>query len=357
MNNLASPFPFRLNLTAVYAVSILMACSADSPAPPASPASPWEIPVLVLAYFPVTGNHIDIDVTGDWGESLDFTRSKVDSLTKRLAETLEQGSRYHAYSDTTTMASLRYRVVHTEEHLEPVPTWSKPGHTVPMTDYNAIAESNDVVGWVEEHGVKEVWLWAYHGGVVDLWESNMAGPWGDISNSDRDPDDLPVAQSTYTLYHYNYQRSLSEATENHIHQLEAVINFVDGRDDAPEGEWADLLFWGKFVGSDITHRIIEPRCGWSHYPPNGERDYDWANERFVMSDCADWRPDGRGVQQEMNCEMWGCNSLGWFLYWTQNIPGADNGLFHEGRPLTNWWRLIGDFDGAMAEGYGLVGSL
>ena len=223
-----------------------------------------------------------------------------------------------------------------------------------MTDYRSIAEANNVVDWVDTRGVKEVWLWGYHGGVVDLWESNMAGPWGDISNSDRDPDDLPIANRTYTFYHYNYQRGLSEATENHMHQLEAVINFVDGRDDTPEDEWSNLLFWGKFVGSDSTHRIIDPRCGWAHYPPNGERDYDWANPRSVMSDCEDWKPDGRGAERELTCETWGCTSLGWFLYWTQNMPGAGNDLEYDGSPLTNWWRLIGDFDGAMGEGYRLV---
>jgi len=325
------------------------ACSGDTPSTP-----PWEIPVLAIAYYPVDGDLIDINVTGDWGESLESTRAKVDSLTIALAATLEQGSRYHAYSDSTSRPSLRYRVVAVEERLAPLPTWEKPLHTVPMTDYKAIAEAHYVADRVNTEGVKQVWLWAYHGGVVDLWESNMAGPWGDISNSDRDLDDLPVTDHTYTFYHYNYQRGLSEATENHMHQTEAVINFVDGRDVTPENEWSSLLFWGKFVGSDRSHRIIEPGCGWSHIPPNGERDYDWANPRVVPSDCADWKPDGGGNKREFSCDVWECSSLGWFEYWTQNIPGTDNGLSYQGQPLTNWWRLIGDFDGAMRTGYGLV---
>ena len=39
----------------------------------------------------------------------------------------------------------------------------------------------------------------------------------------------------------------------------------------------------------------------------------------------------------------------------QNVPGLNNGLTYRGRPLTNWWRLIGDFDGAMRERVKLVG--
>jgi hypothetical protein len=34
----------------------------------------------------------------------------------------------------------------------------------------------------------------------------------------------------------------------------------------------------------------------------------------------------------------------------QNLPGAGNRLAYRGRPLTNWWRFIGDFDEAMAGG-------
>jgi hypothetical protein len=38
----------------------------------------------------------------------------------------------------------------------------------------------------------------------------------------------------------------------------------------------------------------------------------------------------------------------------QNLPGAANGLTFRGRPLTNWWAFLGDFDRAMARGMGLV---
>lgn len=316
---------------------------------------PWEIPVVVVRYLPTSdGDVVDISATGDWGESLAYTRRKTDSLTAALIVALEDGSRYRAFADPAAPPSLRYHVVHTEERLEPLPVLDKPGHEVPMTDYGAIAAAHDFAGWVEDEGVKEVWIWGYHGGVIDLWESNMAGPWGDVSNSDRDTLDLPVTGRTYTVYHYNYQRGLPEATENHMHQLEAVINAADGRDSTPDDAWGDLLFWGKFVGSDISHRIVSPRCGWSHFPPNAERDYDWANRRFVETDCEDWRPGGMGATQRMNCERWGCTGLGWFRYWSQNIPGAGHTLSYDGRPLTNWWRLIGDYDGAMREGYGLV---
>ncbi|HAB53063.1 MAG TPA: hypothetical protein DCE80_12990, partial [Ignavibacteriales bacterium] len=79
----------------------------------------------------------------------------------------------------------------------------------------------------------------------------------------------------------------------------------------------------------------------------GEKDYDWANKKYVDTDIEDWKPDGTGTKQNMNCERWKCNSLSWFQYWMQNLPGYNSGLSSEGKPLTNWWIFVGDFDTAM----------
>ncbi|NIW47179.1 MAG: hypothetical protein GWN14_20015 [candidate division Zixibacteria bacterium] len=202
--------------------------------------------------------------------------------------------------------------------------------------------------------MKEIWIWGYHGGVLDLWESNMSGPYGDVSNSTRDTTDLPIFSKTYTVYHYNYQRSLTQAIENHMHQIEALLNHVDGRDTLAKKDWPKLLFWGKFVGSDSTHKIVgKPRCGWAHYAPNSERDYDWANQRFVTSDIEDWKPEG-GERKRMNCERWNCNGLDWFILWMQSLPGKDNGITFRGKPLTNWWKFVGDWDNARRQNLKLV---
>ena len=313
-----------------------------SSSPEIEPSGPVEadyiIPTLLISYFPVKRGRIERAVTGDIDAPLDHIRTHVQGATRRVIQALEEGSRYHGYQDPRAKPSLRYQIVEAVEFLEPLPAYHKPGHRVPMTDYKAIMERVGIQTWVEARGVKEVWLWGYHGGVIDLWESNMAGPYGDISNSDRDPDDLPVLSQTYTVYHYNYGRGPSEAVEDHMHQIEAVLKHIDRE-----------LFWDKFVG-----RPGEGRCGWSHYPPNGVRDYDWANPDYIWTDIEDWRPDGGGQKQRLNCSRWQGDSLTWFIYWLQNLPGANNGLTYRGRPLTNWWTFMGDFDGAMEQGLGLV---
>ena len=321
------------------------------------PALPMEIPVLVVKYFPVKDGRLDKSITGDCSQPFKEIRARTEKQTEEVIAALEEGSRYHGYKDAEAKPSLKYKVLANLEYYAPMPIRPlKPGEKVPLTDYNAIMAEVNIQRWVEERGVKEVWIWGYHGGVLVLWESNMAGPYGDISNSNRDPKDLPVLSKTYTVYHYNYGRGPSEATEDHMHQIEAVLNCVDGRERTPRDRWAELLFWGKFVGSDISHKIVHPGCGWAHYPPNGEKDYDWANPRFVETDIEDWKPDGSGQKQRMNSEKWRGDSLKWFVYWMQNLPGANNGLQYQGMPLRNWWVFIGDFDRAMREGRKLSGG-
>ncbi len=299
----------------------------------------FEIPVLLVSYFPVKGERIDIAQTGDVGAPLVDVRGHIIETTARVIEALEKGSAYHGYKDPAATPSLHYNIAGSIEFLGPLPTVPKPGDRAPMTDYNTIMKRIDIRYWVEQRGVREVWLWGYHGGVVGIWESNMAGPYGDISNSDRRLDDLPLLSHTYTVYNYNYQRGVSEAVEDHMHQIEAVLRHIDPH-----------LFWSLFVGGDKG-----PRCGWAHYPPNASADYDWSNTSAVLTDIETWNPDTPLRRKRLNCERWNGSSLGWFVYWMQNLPGADNGLSYQGRPLTNWWTFVGNFDEVMAQRLGLAG--
>ena len=157
------------------------------------------------------------------------------------------------------------------------------------------------------------------------------------------------------MYDYNYQRGVTEAVEDHTHQIEAVLRFVDNN-----------IFWNKFVNPYGKLEGVN-RCGWTHFPPNGKSDYDWRNESSVLSDCEDWKPDGGGEIKTINCLTWsnyqypnnspGCvddGGLAFKIWWMQNIPGKDNGLIYNGKNIRNWWEFIGDFDRAMRLGKSLT---
>jgi len=80
---------------------------------------------------------------------------------------------------------------------------------------------------------------------------------------------------------------------------------------------------------------------------NGTKDYDYANKTFVESDIEDWRPEGFGTKQRINCDKWNGDDMKWYVYWMQSIPGAENGLTYQQKKLSNWWEFTGDYDQAV----------
>jgi hypothetical protein len=106
-------------------------------AEPYEPKLPMKIPVLVI---------------------LKETRQKTERITKELIAALQEGSRYHGYKDPAAQPSLAYQVVGTVEHLEPLPVVTGPSR---LTDYRKIVQREGIRKWVEEQGVKEVWIFGY----------------------------------------------------------------------------------------------------------------------------------------------------------------------------------------------------
>ena len=296
------------------------------PEPEPVPSLNYNIPVLVLKYFPTRDGKIDPEVTG-MNEDLAVVKARVNRVTAELTAALEKGSTFHGYKDLDATPSLNYTITKEKEFLTAMPL---SGNEIPWNkgiyrpDYHKILTEIGICDYVESKGIKEVWIWGYHHGNLEPAESNMAGPYGDISNSERIMD-MPVCGKTYTLYNYNHSRGLAEALEDHTHQIEAVLKYIDND-----------LFWNKFVQPYGSQTEVD-HCGWTHYPPNGRSDYDWYNEEYVWSDCEDWKPDGSGTKKQVNCHTWAgatCNDDGgtaFKIWWMQNIPRS-------------WWDFIADFD-------------
>ena len=318
---------------------------------PTDAVPPRVVDVLEIAYYPLTpdGKYIDINVTGDVGGLYTSVKAHVTSVSANLADALSQGSAYRGYANPAAPRDLGFHVVASLEFLTPVP--SIPSSFNPdypkRADYATIMASFDICDYVVRRGVDEVWIWAYQGPhQLDISESKMSGPYGDISNSYR-LDDMPHCGRSYVVYTYNYGRDTDMAVEDHGHQIEAELDHLD-RD----------LFRDLFQGPNYPATLgVAGRCGSVHNPPNARFEYDRSNPNKNPSDCLAWKPDGMGALSQISCANWGCAENGdadnptrnYMVWWMQNLPGRGNTISYQGNRLRNWWDVYFDFDGVMSK--------
>ena len=323
------------------------------------------IPVVIIRYLPTQdGLNADPDETG-WTSSLAELKARIDRMTVQTKFMLEEASRFRGYRQAAMAPFIGYRVIDIvtvyEEFPKGYPVPWNPGVFFP--DYNQILTRAGVEHYVDDLGAREIWIWGYHHGDIEQPESNMSSPLtGDISNSSRFQDDLPIVAHTYTVYGYNFTRSACESVHNHGHQLEAILGHAAALQDGS----ADL-FWKQFVGQDAGGAFITGRCGWTHMPPNTTEHYNYWSTSPVLSDIEDWRPDGTGGQIPVSANTWGgltyawpegvapddLTQAQWYIYWMQNMPGYGNGIPHGSDWMTNWWEFTAGWDAAISSGLGL----
>jgi len=304
-----------------------------------SKSKSYNMPVLVLNYFPTRdGVNLDSSITGITA-TLTSIRSTVNTIKNETLQAVQDGSKYHGYSNPLATPALNYSIYAERESLTTLPA-GVPYNGVSNPDYMQILTNNNICDLVNNHGVREVWLFGWHYGNIAPVESKMSGPYGDISNSAR-KNDMPICSKTYVLYNYNYGRSANEATHDHGHQIEAVLAY-----------FGNPIFWDSYIGPWTTYGGNDGsganyhRCGWTHAPPNTGVDYDYANTRYSWTDCEDWTPDGSGAKTYINCSRWQCDERKFHIWRWQNMPGKDNSVVG----ASNWWDFIGDFDSAWETG-------
>jgi hypothetical protein len=231
-------------------------------------------------------------------------------------------------------------------------------------DYFDVFSKINLQSLVENSDVKEVWFslrplsWGYpvvkdslNNGItaanfLNLPESNMASPsTGDVSNSYRMSNDLPVFNKTYVVYGYNLETNPGNNIHNRGHQIEAQMSHLDSR------------FWGSY-GNPTDGYADSTHLGCTHKPPNTNRDYDWNNKTPVLSDIEDWKPTG-GNKKLINSDRWINATLStmpsvptitydynrdaqykWLIFWMQSIPGYNNGI----TGVNDWWDLFYNWD-------------
>lgn len=326
-----------------------------------------------------TKSCLDTSITGDVGinsnpsmaDPLNDIRTRVTNFNQNIMQTIQEGSRFHGYKDSLSTPSLSHSLYNDKEFLTPIPiSVVYPNRP----DYMKILNSLNICNFVDNFGIKEVWVWSYHTSQVAPEESDMAmgiiskaywngtnkfdvnpsATYGDLSNSGQTPD-LPVCNKTYVLFNFVYGPSYVNAIHDYLHQIENELAYANRE-----------MFWDMYTGKQ--YQFSGPRrCGHSHTPPNSTSDYGYSDQTYKSSDCEDWTPVNctslqesdacGGSRQTFNCSKWNCDERQYYIWLMQNLPGKNNTLMYNGQKLRNWWDFLGDFDAAIAGGKSLTEPL
>ena len=328
--------------------------------------------------------------------TLDIQKQKFNDDNIITKNSIEYGTRFRDYGSGK---EKKYVCINTVAYIDvfdykliPYNINSEAQKTI---DFNELFQRINMKSLVNNKKVKEVWMNILYKGNMNsvrdnkdddrntFWniqESNMSSPSqsGDISNSNRDNNDLPIYNSTYVVYaHYG---TAGVETNLHVrgHQIEAQLYYLD-KTPLSVGS-RKKLFSDLFVGSgNGTNNMPLGRVGMTHFPPNTTRDYDYDNKTLVNSDITNWIPsDLGGPKTPINSDTWNkinypfnmgarfaqkCGNeqcvvnynndpqFMWLLYWFQSIPGENNKIPFEFQnkkyELGNWWDLFYNWDDAV----------
>jgi hypothetical protein len=344
---------------------------------PSNPNAKIIVPIVVVNYYP-TLNGIDIDTKRASGYGTlspitiqDLKNRTIDYLTLTKFG-LEEGSKFRGYNNPSQTSNVSFKIVKyvnvyelkrgLKDKQDAYMSAQDKLTPVYQPDYYDVFNKISLQSLVENNGVKEVWFSlrpisseypvvkdSLSNGItasnfLNLPESNMSSPMGDVSNSYRMQNDLPVYNKTYVVYGYNLETGPANNIHNRGHQMEAQFSNLDSR------------FWG--IGpSQIDGYADSTHLGCTHKPPNTTKDYDWNNKTYGLSDIEDWKPTG-GVKKLINSDRWinlkynipslisgyrydeGDPQYKWLLYWMQSIPGYNNGI----TGVNDWWDLFYNWD-------------
>ena len=315
--------------------------------------------VVIIPPDPLDPSLIDGDFVPEYrGKTIEFVINKINLLTEQGLNALSESTAYKKYSNSSSTNYLFYNNIKTVTYIEPIKIGLQVlGKSTHNPDYIFYLNRENICDLVDKQGISEIWLWTNHNTIIEPTESNMSmgtsisefwnySDYGDVSNSKRTKD-LPICKNTYTLYNYSFTRALGELLENHTHQIESILKYID----------LDL-FWKNFAGVPDSGWSMpnNPGCGWTHFPPNGTKDYDWYSQTQVLNDCEDWNPQKTGEKKLVNCSTWSKDltcpydgGVAFKTWWMQNIPGLNNNFYYNGKKLRNWWEYIENFDKAIQQ--------
>jgi hypothetical protein len=294
-----------------------------------------EVKVLVLEFnprFPTEGNR-RLHEIGGWqdprrlaeGYVADVAAASGGFLRHRIVEwkALDQ---FHTKIDGFTYTR--------EEYLRCLKS-GKGWHQPDTADYPRTFADFGVLPRIDSGEIDEVWF--FGGPYFGYNESAMAGPGAFFINGavyDKVPSKRPFA-----IMGWNYERGVAEMLHNLSHRTESTMSRVYG------GWKAEELTsnWARFAAN--LKQSGQAGAGNCHYPPNGEKDYDYDNPREVDSTADDWLayPNLTGKTTRVSRESWGGPDYhrNYMRWWFTRLPRAP-GTNRDGK-LNNWWRYVFEF--------------
>ncbi|OGB66071.1 MAG: hypothetical protein A2Y94_12380 [Caldithrix sp. RBG_13_44_9] len=210
-------------------------------------------------------------------------------------------------------------------------------------NYNAMVDFYDLDTKRNNGVIDEVWVYTFPFG--GMYESQLMGPGAFWYNSP------PLAHSglnrLLSVMGWNYERGVAEALESFGHRSESALWYTFGRWNVFS---EDPNMWEIFTRIDKDFPG-GAHCGNVHYPPNGLSDYDFANPRYVISYCDNWRryplllDQTRSINRDEWVYLGGDYHRGYMVWWYNHFPRYEG--VYEGI-LNNWWHYIVDYEEAVA---------
>lgn len=220
-------------------------------------------------------------------------------------------------------------------------------------DYNAMVKHYGFDKMRDNGEIHEVWVWSFP--YSGMWESHMMGEDAFWINSP--PNENPSCTELLSIMGLNYERDLACALESYGHRFESTMMKVYGWWDYDnKTSLSQLTTWEKYSAYGIRYDRFESgksQVGNVHFPPNGLKDYDFANKTYILSYANEWLnyPFIRGTEAEkMNRTEWGNPEgswhLGWMKYYHSHLPHFKGINPNDGK-LNNWWHYVVDYKGAI----------
>lgn len=288
--------------------------------------------VLLITYDPVIRSEAGRRLTQvlGWGDAEAQSREYIADLRECSNGYVDYELVEHLTVDGWPVKVDGFRY---DEHTF-VHSWtSRSGfHDPDAVDYGAIISDFDLLSKVESGAIDEVWLFAFP--YAGFYESLMVGP-GAVWCNSPPMDRRDGISRRFIIMGFNYERGVGPMLESFGHRVESHLKHVWRHKRGDDNLWERFILYDKVAPGRAN-------CGWMHYAPNSDIDYDWGNMTRVLSNCDDWLnfPNFRGTVRQVDSRDWGGGDMRahhkWWFKRLPNVPGTTFGISN------NWWRYGAD---------------